>query len=122
MNDHAWAALRLRRAAEFEAVLSEARRVSSRNFNAWARPNGGTSARLGIIAGRKAAARAVDRNRGKRIIRELFRALLADLGSVDVVVQLRTTLRDTDNATLRTELSRLLRRASVPGADQLHGR
>lgn len=122
MSGRTWATLRLRRAAEFEAILGQARRVSSRNFSAWVRPNGQTSARLGIIAGRKAAPRAIDRNRGKRIVRELFRASLAELRGLDIVVQLRTTLRDTDNATLRAELSGLLRKASVRGADELHGR
>jgi ribonuclease P protein component len=99
---------RLRRAAEFERVLSEARRCTSRNFSAWALSNEAGGPRLGIIAGRKAAPRAVDRNRGKRLIRECFRAMTAELAGLDVVVQQRTPLRDTDNKALRAELRQLL--------------
>ena len=51
---------------------------------------------LGIIAGKKAPPRAVDRNRGKRLVREAFRAAAADLGAYDVIVQLRSDLRARD--------------------------
>lgn len=66
-------------------------------------------ARLGLIASRKAARRAVDRNRGKRIAREAFRAAHAQLPAVDLVLQLKNDLRKYGNAELRKELHRLLR-------------
>lgn len=78
-------------------------------------------ARLGLIASRKAARRSVDRNRGKRLAREAFRAacgapdatglfdLSLGLPAVDVVLQLKNDLRETSNADLRKELDRLLR-------------
>jgi ribonuclease P protein component len=81
-------------------------RVSSRNFVVRAVPNAEEHARLGIIAGRKAAARAVDRNRGKRLSREVFRC--AELGAHDVAVQLRNDLRARTNAALRRELLELM--------------
>jgi ribonuclease P protein component len=112
----------LRRAADFERVLATARRISSRNFSAWALPNEASGPRLGIIAGRKAAPRAVDRNRGKRLIREWFRAAMSELAGVDVIVQLRTPLRDSDNDALRAELKQLLNRMLTAGARQSHGR
>jgi ribonuclease P protein component len=80
-----------------------------------ARPNELTHARLGIIAGRKAAARAVDRNRGKRLIREAFRAAAADLGPVDVAVQLKNDLRRESGADLRAELQALLEKLARRG-------
>jgi ribonuclease P protein component len=67
--------------------------------------------RLGIIAARKVAARAVDRNRGKRLIREVFRAMSASLGAVDIAVQLRNDLRAEPNEALRAELRTLLESA-----------
>lgn len=67
------------------------------------------SARLGLIASRKAAPRAVDRNRCKRLAREAFRAAKVRLPSVDVVFQLKNDLRKFDNLTIRRELDRLLR-------------
>src|SRR6266545_5416085 len=98
----------LHRRSEFEAVLRSRLRVASRNFVARASPNETGCARLGIIAGRKAAARAVDRNRGKRLIREAFRAGAGHLPGYDVTVQLRSDLRSQDNGAIQAELAELL--------------
>jgi ribonuclease P protein component len=99
----------LRKRVEFENVLRAGSRSASRNFIVRAVPNACEHARLGIIAGRKAAARAVDRNRGKRLVREVFRS--ADLGAHDVAVQLRNDLRNETNESLRAELARLIKAA-----------
>jgi ribonuclease P protein component len=45
------------------------------------------SARLGLVVGKKAIARAHARNRVKRIIRDRFRRARFELGGVDVVVR-----------------------------------
>jgi ribonuclease P protein component len=103
------AAAILRKRVEFENVLRAGSRVSSRNFVVRAVPNAVEHARLGIIAGRKAAARAVDRNRGKRLAREVFRC--AELGAHDVAVQLRNDLRARTSAALRRELLELMEAA-----------
>lgn len=98
----------MRRGADFEAVLRSGRRFASRNFVLRAQVNGCAHARLGIIAGRKAAPRAVDRNRAKRLMREAFRTALATLGPYDVTLQLRANLRTESNVSLREELAKLL--------------
>ncbi len=97
----------LRERQAFEAVLQSGCRISSHNFVLRARPNDLAHARLGIIAGRKAAARAGDRNRGKRLIREVFRATVAGLGALDVTVQLRNDLRRESASRVRLELQEL---------------
>jgi len=97
----------LRERSEFEAVLRSALRVTSRNFVMRARANGTQHARLGIIAGRKVASRAVDRNRGKRLIREAFRTCPAFTG-YDITVQLGSDLRSLANAAVRAELRGLI--------------
>jgi ribonuclease P protein component len=99
----------LRKRLEFEHLLRDGSRAVSRNFVVRALPNTGERARLGIIAGRKAAARAVDRNRGKRLVREVFRR--ADLGAHDIAVQLRNDLRADTNDALRSELLDLMKAA-----------
>ena len=98
----------MRRPEEFEAVLRSGVRASSPNFTARAQANAFDHPRLGIIAGRKSAARAVDRNRAKRLIREAFRAAGDHAGGYDIAVQLKTDLRGGDNAAVRRELQELL--------------
>jgi ribonuclease P protein component len=98
----------MRQRADFEVLLRSGLRAASRNFVVRAGPNSHQHARLGIIAGKKAAVRAVDRNRAKRLIREVFRTLSPGLGSLDIAVQLRTDLRVERNADAREELAKLL--------------
>ena len=96
------------RPEEFEAVLKSRVRATTSNFVARARRNDLDHPRLGIIASRKIAGRAVDRNRAKRLIREAFLKAAERLGSHDVAIQLRHHLRGEENAALRDELGRLL--------------
>ena len=98
----------LRGRHDFETVLRTGHRLTSRNFVLRACPNTIAHARLGIIAGRKAAARAVDRNRGKRLIREAFHTISGGIAGFDVTVQLRNDLRTLDNDAVRSELHVLL--------------
>ena len=44
--------------------------------------------RLGVIVPKRVFPRAVDRNRMKRLLRELFRAQQARLGSRDILIRL----------------------------------
>ena len=99
---------KLSRAEEYRAALAADCRLSGKNFLARALPNSWTSARLGLIASRKAAPRSVDRNRGKRLAREAFRAARAQLPAVDIVVQQKNDLRKCGNPVIRRELDRLL--------------
>jgi ribonuclease P protein component len=114
----------MRSPKDFESVLRDGSRLTSRNFVLRAGPNGRPHARLGIIAGKKAAARAVDRNRIKRLIREAFRSTWPSLGSYDVTVQLRSDLREELNPAIRAELGGLLEsfarriRAHTPQRDR----
>ena len=89
-------------------MLRSGVRISSRNFVARALRNTGESPRLGLIAGKKAASRAVDRNRAKRLVREIFRAQASAFGPFDVTVQLRSHLRSHNNESVRSELRGLL--------------
>lgn len=98
---------RLTRRAQFAAVLTYDNAAAGARFIVRAKPNGLTHARLGIIAGRKAIPRAVDRNRSKRLVREVFRATQRMLAALDVVVLCRSRLARGQNAAGRAEITRL---------------
>jgi len=111
---------RLTRPAEYKQVFASATRKTSRAFTVLTIPNGLEHARLGLAISRKAAARAVDRNRIKRIIRESFRCQQRELGSWDIVILARNTAATSTAAVLRTELeqhwNQLKQRPCVPSS------
>jgi ribonuclease P protein component len=78
-------AARLRRRREFLLVQQRGRRLYSGEVIVLALETGGTRPRIGITVSSKVA-NAVARNRVKRWVREAFRAVQADLPSIDLVV------------------------------------
>lgn len=90
-------------------MLAGPLRLSKRSFVLRAESSTSVDARLGLIASRKAARRAVDRNRAKRLAREAFRAARETMPAVDVILQLKNDMRDRSNASVRDELDTLLR-------------
>jgi ribonuclease P protein component len=76
---------RIRQPAEFKQAFAKGFRIARPPLTAVCRPNGAERPRLGLAIARKAAPRAVDRNRIKRIIREEFRHNQARLPAVDLV-------------------------------------
>jgi len=84
---------RLLNAGDYQAVFSHSRyKVSCRHFLILALPNDGPGSRLGFVVAKKNVAKAVQRNRIKRQIREWFRHLKLQ-NSLDLIVLVR---RDTD--------------------------
>lgn len=108
-------AARLLNSEDFQAIFKRPVVVSDRLFRVYARVLG-PSARLGLAISRKAAPRAVDRNRIKRQIREVFRhhrsCLEAD-GGVEFIVMARVDARAASGAELRTAIKALFNRAAT---------
>lgn len=79
---------RLTRPSEFDRVFRSAR-VRSRHgvIRLFAVSNDLSTARLGLVVGKRAVPRAHDRNRAKRVLRETFRRRRRELPSMDIVVQ-----------------------------------
>ncbi len=96
---------RLHTAAEFGRVFAEPARSSDRYFTVLARPSGRAAARLGLTISRRAAKRAVDRNKLKRLARESFRHQEA-LPPWDFVVLARPAADRADRRELRASLDR----------------
>jgi len=86
-------AARLRSRAEFTVVQTNGRRVAGRFLTLLGRPNALGRDRLGIIASKRVG-NAVNRNRAKRRMREIFRrdVLPAGGGTLDLVVVVRPEL------------------------------
>jgi ribonuclease P protein component len=88
---------RIRRRPEFQRVYERGARVHSRFSTVFLLPNGTTVGRLGIAATRKLGG-AVQRNRAKRLIREVFRRNKIAPGFDIVVIPKRELLDATLNA------------------------
>ena len=78
---------RLRQKAEFEGLLRQGVRRSVDGFTFYLHRRESGGPRLGMLVTRKHAARATDRNRIKRCIREAFRLEQQNLDSLDVLVR-----------------------------------
>lgn len=102
---------RIRRRPDFQAVFEHGRRASGRYMTVLVLPTRLTMARLGIVASRKLGD-AVQRNRAKRLIRDLFRRHKLALGNSghDVVIIPRPELLDAALDTLEADYRSVLRR------------
>jgi len=85
--------------------------VTGETFRVYAKPNGITAARLGIVTSKKISRRAVERNYGKRLAREVFRVEGLALQGLDFVVRPLAPVTTTMAAAARIELRGLLHRA-----------
>ncbi len=109
-------AARLHSRAEFTAVQQHGRRVSARFLTMLGQPNTLGRDRLGLIASRRVGG-AVQRNRAKRRLRELFRRQQPDraapdaaVAGWDVVVIARSEAATAPFAELETDFTSALRR------------
>jgi ribonuclease P protein component len=111
---------RLHTPAEFGRVFAEPARSSDRFFTVLARPSGRAVARLGLTVSRRAARRAVDRNKLKRLARESFRQQRA-LPALDFVVLARPGAARTERRALRASLDRHFEQLAKTAAAADHG-
>jgi ribonuclease P protein component len=100
---------RVRRRAEFQQIYERGRRIRGRYSTLFIQPNGLTVGRLGIAATRKLGG-AVERNRAKRLIREVFRRNKIAPG-FDVVVVPKRELLDATLSILEDDYRQNVTRA-----------
>jgi len=98
---------RLTGSTQFQRVFKNARlRSTDAVLAVLAVENELDIARLGLVVSRKAARRAVARNRVKRLIRNSFRNKRQHLSGLDIVVIGRPGIENKSNAELRHALER----------------
>ena len=112
-------AQRIRRRSDYQKAYREGAKVNGRLMTLYLLPNGLDVGRLGVAATRRFGG-AVERNRAKRRIRELFRRTGATTVGFDVVVIPRRPLLDATVAELKADyLKSIDRRTSH---DRSHSR
>jgi ribonuclease P protein component len=102
------AAERIRRRPEFERIYKDGARIHGRFMTLFVLPNGGTASRFGVAATRKLGA-AVERNRAKRLSREVFRRNKLAAG-LDIVIVPRREMLDAPFASLESDYHAALER------------
>ena len=106
---------RLLKKIDYDHVFQDAKKILSPHFIILHRDNTLGFARLGLALSKKMIAKAHDRTRIKRLLRESFR-LSQGMAAVDIVVLARPKLAQASNSDLLAEMrgswSKLLLRSS----------
>ena len=95
---------RLLKKADYDAVFSKANKWVTSEFIFLYRNNDIGHARLGLAISKKTVAKAHERNRVKRLLRETFRTIT--LPAVDVVVLAKRGIENVKNPTLIANLNK----------------
>jgi ribonuclease P protein component len=103
---------RVRRRSEFERAYNTGVRIHGRFMTVFVVANGTATSRLGVSATRKLGS-AVERNRAKRLARELFRRRKVAAG-VDIIVVPRREMLDAPFAILESDYHAALDRRDRP--------
>ena len=99
---------RIRKRSEYQVVYDRGRRIPSGSFVLFVMRNEFGRPRLGITVTRRIGG-AVQRNRAKRLLREIFRRHKSEIADVDIVVNGRADLPRAEYARLEAEILARLR-------------
>ena len=102
---------RIRRRPEFERVYNEGARISGRFMTVFLLATDRPGPRLGVAATRKMG-NAVERNRAKRLAREIFRRHKIAAG-YDIVIVPRRDMLDASFASLEADYDRVMERRAT---------
>ena len=83
---------RIRRAAEFQIVFKQGKRLFEACFLCYVLKTDRDYARLGVVTNKRNCRLATDRNRIRRQIREQFRHIQHQLAGMDVVIALKSSV------------------------------
>lgn len=100
---------------EFQFVFAQAEKFSNRHWTFIVRPNQLSYARLGLAIAKKQLAKAVWRNRVKRLARETFRQHSQSLSGYDIVVLGRAKMHEVESEILINSFLHLIRQIKKSG-------
>jgi ribonuclease P protein component len=105
---------RIVKASLFREAFAQKNSFVGRFMVLWLREGEGASLRLGVVTSKKVSNRAVDRNRARRVLRDIYRCHRSEFsGEVDVVIIARRALLDVPYADVEEEMLRLVRKAGL---------
>lgn len=91
--------------SDYDNVFNQAKKIVTPDFIVLYRDNVVGHARLGLALSKKTIAKAHDRNRVKRLLRETFRTRC--LPAVDIVILARRGVANVENAMINNKLGTL---------------
>lgn len=105
---------RLIQASLFGEAFAQKNSVVGRFMVIWLRTGTDAALRLGVVTSKKVSNRAVDRNRARRCLREIFRQHRPELsGPFDVVIIARRNILSASGTEIEADFLRLARRAGL---------
>ncbi len=101
--------LKIRTNSEYEEIFGKSKRLNTDHFVILFAPNSLGYPRMGLVVGKKAAPGAVERNRIKRVLREVFRLNKPLFGSMDVVFIAKKGSENLDYSLAKKEIEDIVR-------------
>jgi ribonuclease P protein component len=104
---------RLRKQSEFERVFSCGKSLGGSTVAFYFAPNDLEHSRAGFIVSKKVCRKAVERNRAKRLMREVFRLNKHKLKPVDIVFIARKGIKGKKLQDVEKDFLKLARKAGI---------
>lgn len=101
--------LKIRKTSEYKEIFGKSKRLSSDHFNFLYAPNSLGYPRVGFVVAKKNVPGAVERNRVKRVLREVFRQNKSLFGSMDVVFIAKRGSEALDFSLAQKEIKEMIR-------------
>ncbi|SFR56521.1 ribonuclease P protein component [Thiomicrospira sp. ALE5] len=111
--------LRLLTPKQYKQAFEQAQKFANRHWTLIVKANQQPIPRLGLAISKKQLARAVWRNRIKRVAREAFRQHKIDLCGYDIVVLGRKGMERVDSAQLHASFEHLIKKIKLSELNKL---
>ncbi len=105
---------RLKKKKEFETVFKSGRSVKGQDFFLKYLGNGTDKIKVGFVVSKKVSKKAVERNRAKRRLREVFRIMDGEIKSgLSIVIVAYPSLKTRKFGELKQEIENVLRKGEL---------